>query len=85
MHSQDAQRPEPDVAMVTELAGQAFQVTLCRDDAGNWVAEAARLIRRGEVSAMEAPCIRIVHPDSERALKSLFDLLHEVHAPGSSA
>jgi hypothetical protein len=81
MHYPNGQPSEPDVTMVTQLAGQAFQVTLSRDDVGNWVATAARLLRDDGVSATtEAPCIRVVHPAKERALKSVFDLLHEVHA-----
>jgi len=66
------------VHMVTEVAGQHFQVTLSRDDAGNYVAEAVRQMRGGLASASEVPCVRVVHPTKERAMESLLDLLHNV-------
>jgi len=66
------------IDMVTQVGGEHFQVTLSRDDAGNYVAEAVRLLRGGRASAVEAPCLRVVHPTKERAVESLLDLLHNV-------
>ncbi|HET6436436.1 MAG TPA: hypothetical protein VFG59_00140 [Anaeromyxobacter sp.] len=63
------------IHMVTRVAGEEFDVTLTRDDAGNYVAEAARRLGDGFVPRTETPRIRVVHPMKERAWQSLLDLL----------
>ncbi len=63
------------VHMVTRVGGEDYQVTLSRDDAGNYVAEAARLVRTEGVTATVAPHLRVVDVVKERALRSLFDSL----------
>lgn len=66
------------IHMEIEIAGEDYEVTLSRDEAGNYVAEAARLLRAGGGAA--APRIRVVDGVKERALRSLFDSLHRVAA-----
>ncbi len=63
------------VHMVTRVGGEDYQVTLSRDDAGNYVAEAARVLRAGEGGGTSAPHLRVVDAVKERALTSLFDSL----------
>ncbi len=68
------------IHMVTQIAGEEFDVTLSRDDAGNYVAEAARSPRRENGTGAEPPCVRVVDPVKERAMMSLFDSLHRMNA-----
>jgi len=69
------------IHMEIEIAGEDYEVTLSRDEAGNYVAEAARLVSGGRRA--EAPRVRVVDGVKERALRSLFDSLHRL-APGAS-
>lgn len=76
------------IRMVAQVAGVDFQVTLSRDGAGNYVAEAARLLRGERDVSVEAPRVRVVDGVKERALKSLFDSLvqsTQEHAGGPDA
>jgi len=66
------------VDMVTQVAGERFQVTISRDGAGNYVAEAVRLLGSEHGHATEAPCVRVVHPTKERAVGSVLDLLQNL-------
>lgn len=62
------------IHMEIQIAGADFRVTLSRDDAGNYVAEAARASRSAPPGA-EPPRVRVVDRVKERALHSLFDSL----------
>jgi hypothetical protein len=76
------------IHMVAQVAGVDFKVTLSRDGAGNYVAEAARLLRGERDASIEAPRVRVVDGVKERALKSLFDALGRItqdHAGGPDA
>ena len=68
------------VHMVTRVAGEDFRITLSRDDAGNYVAEAARLPRVEGVPGNSVPSVRVVDVVKERALTSLFDSLQRLAA-----
>ena len=68
------------VHMVTRVGGEDYKVTLSRDDAGNYVAEAARLLRVDGAARTIAPHLRVVDAVKERALTSLFDSLQRVAA-----
>ncbi len=68
------------VHMVTRVAGEDFRITLSRDDAGNYVAEAARLPRPEGAPGISAPSVRVVDVVKERALTSLFDSLQRLAA-----
>jgi len=68
------------IHMVTRVGGEDFRITLSRDDAGNYVAEAARLPRSGGAPGGEAPSLRVVDVVKERALTSLFDSLQRFAA-----
>ncbi len=68
------------IHMVTQVAGEDFDVTLSRDDAGNYVAEAARLLQRENQAGTEPPRVRVVDAVKERAMTSLFDSLHRMTA-----
>ncbi len=61
------------IHMEIEYGGEGYKVTLSRDEAGNYVAEAARLLRSG--SGVEAPRVRVVDRLKDRALRALFDSL----------
>jgi hypothetical protein len=63
------------VHMVTRVGGEDFKVTLSRDDAGNYVAEAARLSIPGGGTV---PSVRVVDAIKERAMASLFDSLQRL-------
>ncbi len=65
------------VHMVTRVGGEEFRITLSRDDAGNYVAEAARLPRDGAPGG-SPPSVRVVDARKERALASLLDSLHRL-------
>lgn len=62
------------IHMEIQIAGEDFRITLSRDEAGNYVAEAARAARSAPGSA-EGPRVRVVDRLKERALHSLFDSL----------
>jgi hypothetical protein len=68
------------VHMVTRVGGEDYRVTLSRDDAGNYVAEAARLPKGEGATGSYAPHLRVVDTVKERALTSLFDSLQRVAA-----
>jgi hypothetical protein len=68
---------EMAVHMVTRVGGEDFRVTLSRDDAGNYVAEAARLPGTGAPGGA-LPSVRVVDARKEHALASLFDSLHRL-------
>ena len=72
------------VHMVTRVGGEDFRVTLSRDDAGNYVAEAARLPGAGDPVGGSLPSVRVVDARKERALASLFDSLRRLAARPSS-
>ncbi len=63
------------VHMVTRVGGEDYKVTLSRDDAGNYVAEAARLLSAEVGAGSFAPHVRVVDVAKERALTSLIDSL----------
>jgi hypothetical protein len=63
------------IHMVTQVGGEDFKITLSRDDAGNYVAEAARLVQGGLLAGTIAPHVRVVDSVKERALSVLFDSL----------
>ncbi len=62
------------VHMVTQVDGLDYRITLSRDDAGNYVAEAARCTN-GHAGRSGLPTIRVLDPLKERALRTLFDAL----------
>jgi hypothetical protein len=66
------------VHMVTRVGGEDYRITLSRDDAGNYVAEAARLLRAGDGAGTFAPHLRVVDAVKERALAALFGSLQQV-------
>ena len=68
------------IHMVTRVDGEELRITLSRDDAGNYVAEAARLLQGDVASGIEVPRVRVVDPVKEQALRSLFDALHRLAA-----
>lgn len=68
------------VHMVTRVEGEDFKVTLSRDDAGNYVAEAARLLKAGDARGTMAPHVRVVDVSKERALASLLESLRQLAA-----
>ncbi len=70
------------IRMEIEIEGEDYEVVLARDEAGNDVAEAARLLR-GAGAGAEATRVRVVDRVKERALRALFDSLHRL-APGAS-
>ncbi len=70
------------IRMEIEIEGEDYEVVLSRDEAGNYVAEAARLLRGGGAGA-EATRVRVVDRIKERALRALFDSLHRL-SPGAS-
>jgi hypothetical protein len=69
------------IHMEIEYGGEDYKVTLSRDEAGNYVAEAARLLRGG--SGVEVPRVRVVDRVKDRALRALFESLSRL-APGAS-
>ncbi len=73
------------IHMVTQVDGQDFKLILSRDDAGNYVAEAARMLQGGNLAVTEAPCVRVVDSAKERALNALFDSIHRVASSRRSA
>ncbi len=62
------------VHMVTQVDGLEYRITLSRDDAGNYVAEAARCAG-GHADRSGLPSIRVLDSVKERALRTLFDAL----------
>ncbi len=66
------------IHMVTQVGGEDFQLTLSCDEAGNYVAEAVWLPQGDRVAGSVTPRVRVVHPDKERTLQSLFDLLRGI-------
>jgi len=64
------------IHMVALVDGEELRITLSRDDAGNYVAEAARLLHGETAQGLEVPHVRVVDPVRELALRSLFDSLH---------
>lgn len=68
------------VHMVTRVGGEDYRVTLSRDDAGNYIAEAARLLKIDGAAGTVAPHLRVVDVIKERALTSLFDSLQQIAA-----
>jgi hypothetical protein len=66
------------VHMVTRVGDEEFKVTLSRDDAGNYVAEAARLPSAGADMRGPLPSVRVVDARKERALTSLLDSLQRL-------
>jgi hypothetical protein len=59
------------IHMPMDVGGRSFNVTLSRDEAGNYVAEA----RPAPLERAEPRKIRVVNPDKERAMHSLLELL----------
>jgi len=68
------------IHIVTQVDGEELKITLSRDDAGNYVAEAARMVQGGSAPGTETPRLRVVDPVKEQALRSLFDALHRLAA-----
>ena len=68
------------IHIVTQVDGEELKITLSRDDAGNYVAEAARMVHGGPNPGTETPRLRVVDPVKEQALRSLFDALHRLAA-----
>jgi hypothetical protein len=75
------------IHMTTQVEGEQFNVTLSTDDAGHYVAEAARF----EHGMYRTPVqVRIVDTDKERAILALFQSLRELvvsrlEQPGGAA
>jgi hypothetical protein len=65
------------VRMVAHVQGQDFQITLSRDDAGNYVADGARL-SGGANGSGELPRVRVIDSEKERALHSLYESLRRL-------
>lgn len=65
------------IQMTTQLEGELFQVTLSTNDAGHYVAEAARLAH-GEHTMPVHTQIRVVDADMERTILALFQCLREL-------
>ncbi len=63
------------VHMVTRVGGEDYRITLSRDDAGNYIAEAARSLSAEPGAGSIAPHLRVVDAVKERALASLLDSL----------
>jgi hypothetical protein len=68
------------IRMVTEVGGEDFEITLSRDDAGNYVAEAAPLPQGGPGTGRMVPRLRVVDSVKERVMRSLFDSLRDAAA-----
>ncbi len=66
------------IHMVTRVGGEDFKITLSRDDAGNYVAEAARVTPFDGGARSAAPSVRVVDARKERALTALFDSLQRL-------
>ena len=71
------------IHMVTQIGGEDFRITLSRDDAGNYVAEASRVRKVAGASSGTSP-LRFVDAVKERALTSLLDSLQHVAATRQS-
>ncbi len=65
------------VHMMTRVGGQDYRITLSRDDAGNYMAEAARLLAPAVEAGTFAPHVRVVDVVKERALASLLESLQQ--------
>jgi len=63
------------IHVVTQVKGQDFKITLSRDEAGNYVAEASRLLPGERTTGTEAPRIRVIDSAKEQALRALYDSL----------
>ncbi len=63
------------VHMVTRVGGEDYRITLSRDDAGNYIAEAARSLSAESGAGTVAPQLRVVDVVKERAMASLLDSL----------
>jgi hypothetical protein len=68
------------VRMVVDVEGVEYQVTLSRDDAANYVADASLAPRHGEGSATPLPMVRVVDQAKERAMSSLLVSLAKLGA-----
>ncbi len=66
------------VHMVTRVGGEDYRITLFRDDAGNYIAEAARSLGAELGAGSIAPHLRVVDVVKERALASLLDSLWQM-------
>jgi hypothetical protein len=66
------------IHMVTRVGGEEFRVTLSRDDAGNYVADGARLPRGEHAGGVEVPTVRVIDMVKERAFRSLLDSLQRL-------
>jgi hypothetical protein len=66
------------IHMVTEIGGREFELTLSRDDAGRYVAEAVQLPGEGRAEVAAGKHVRVVDPVKERALGSLIESLREL-------
>jgi hypothetical protein len=63
------------IRMVTRVGDEDFSVTLSRDDAGHYVAEASPVAEGEHLQETALPRVRVVDPVKERALRSLFSSL----------
>ena len=66
------------IHMVVIVENQRFNVTLCRDDAGNYVADAVGPLRTGSAMGASTPLLRVIDATKERAMKSLLDSLERM-------
>jgi hypothetical protein len=66
------------IHMVIDIANERFNVTLYRDDAGNYVADAVGPLRTGSATGASTPLLRVIDATKERAMKSLLDSLRRM-------
>lgn len=73
------------VHMVIDVENESFNVTLSRDDAGNYVADATGPFQKGRTMGASMPVVRTVDATKEIALKSLLDSLQRAAACSQAA
>jgi hypothetical protein len=64
--------------MVIDVEGTIYRITLSRDDAGNYVVDAAREPVGDQAAATILPVVRVVDSLKERAMRSLRDSLARI-------
>ena len=66
------------IHMVVDVEGTEYRLTLSRDDAGNYVADAARHGGGDPGAAAFVPLVRVVDSAKERAMEALLDSLRRL-------
>jgi hypothetical protein len=64
------------IHLVVNVENESFNVTLSRDEAGNYVADATGPLREGRAVGASVPIVRVVDANKENVMKALLDSLH---------